>query len=59
MALVDDDQRVLWKVIEQRGWRVTWGAPGEVTLELEAVNQRDETIARGEALVILPRRATA
>src|SRR2546428_12214800 len=32
------------------------GAPGEVTLELEAVNQRDETIARGEALVILPRR---
>ena len=35
------------------------GAPGEVTLELEAVNQRDETIARGEALVILPRRATA
>ena len=35
------------------------GAPGEVTLELEAVNQRDETIARGEARVILPRRAAA
>ena len=35
------------------------GASGEVTLELEAVNQRDETIARGEARVILPRRATA
>ncbi len=31
--------------------------PNEVTLELEAVNQRDETIAVGEATVILPRRA--
>jgi acyl dehydratase len=28
----------------------------EVTLELRAVNQRDEVIARGEALVVLPRR---
>jgi acyl dehydratase len=33
------------------------GAPGEVTLALEAVNQRDETIAVGEATVTLPRRA--
>jgi acyl dehydratase len=33
------------------------GAPGEVTLELEAVNQRGETIAIGEAAVILPCRA--
>jgi acyl dehydratase len=30
--------------------------PGEVTLALEAVNQRDETIALGEATVVLPRR---
>jgi len=33
------------------------GAPGEVILALEAVNQRGETIAVGEATVILPRRA--
>jgi acyl dehydratase len=33
------------------------GAPGEVTLALEAVNQRQETIAVGEATVILPQRA--
>ena len=32
------------------------GADGEVTLELVAVNQRDETIAAGEATVVLPRR---
>jgi hypothetical protein len=32
------------------------GAPGEVTLALEAVNQRQETIAVGEATVILPQR---
>ena len=29
---------------------------GEVTLDLAAVNQRDETIASGQAVVILPRR---
>ena len=29
---------------------------GEVTLDLLAVNQRSETIARGEAVVVLPRR---
>ena len=29
---------------------------GEVTLQLQAVNQRDETIALGEAVVVLPRR---
>jgi hypothetical protein len=29
---------------------------GEVTLELHAVNQRSETIARGRAVVVLPRR---
>lgn len=29
---------------------------GEVTLDLEAVNQRDETIALGQAVVVLPRR---
>jgi acyl dehydratase len=29
---------------------------GEVTLTLRAVNQRDETIAAGEAVVVLPRR---
>jgi hypothetical protein len=33
------------------------GMPGEVILALEAVNQRDETIAVGEATVILPRRS--
>ena len=32
-------------------------AGAEVTLDLEAVNQRDETIARGEAVVALPQRA--
>ena len=32
------------------------GAPGEVTLALEAVNQRQETIAVGEATVVLPQR---
>jgi len=31
---------------------------GEVTLELHAVNQRSETIARGLAVVVLPRRRT-
>jgi acyl dehydratase len=31
-------------------------ARGEVTLDLEAVNQRGETIAQGQAAVILPRR---
>jgi acyl dehydratase len=31
-------------------------AQGGVTLDLEAVNQRDETIARGEAAVTLPQR---
>jgi acyl dehydratase len=35
------------------------GAPGEVTLALEAVNQRGETIAVGEATVELPRRPRA
>jgi acyl dehydratase len=30
---------------------------GEVTLGLTAVNQRDETIATGQAVVVLPRRA--
>lgn len=30
------------------------GGRGEVTLDLEAVNQRGETIARGEAVVLLP-----
>jgi acyl dehydratase len=30
---------------------------GEITLSLSAVNQRDETIAAGEAVVILPRRS--
>jgi acyl dehydratase len=30
---------------------------GEVTLDLQAVNQRDETIAIGQATVVLPRRA--
>ena len=34
-------------VVEQRG---------EVTLDLVAVNQRDETIAQGQAVVVLPRR---
>jgi len=29
---------------------------GEVTVDLAAVNQREETIARGEATVVLPRR---
>jgi len=29
---------------------------GEVTLDLTAVNQRDETIASGQAVVVLPRR---
>jgi len=29
---------------------------GEVTLGLAAVNQRDETIAVGQAVVVLPRR---
>ena len=29
---------------------------GEVTLDLAAVNQRDETIASGQAVVVLPRR---
>ena len=32
------------------------GADGQVTLELQAVNQREETIAAGEATVVLPRR---
>ena len=32
------------------------GADGQVTLELQAVNQREETIAAGEATVMLPRR---
>ena len=30
---------------------------GEVTLDLQAVNQRGEVIARGEATVVLPQRA--
>jgi acyl dehydratase len=30
---------------------------GEVTLGLDAVNQRGETIAAGQAVVVLPRRA--
>ena len=30
---------------------------GEVTLDLVAVNQRDETIAQGQAVVVLPRRS--
>ena len=30
---------------------------GEVTLDLQAVNQRDETIALGQAIVVLPRRS--
>jgi hypothetical protein len=30
---------------------------GEVTLGLTAVNQRGETIATGQAVVVLPRRA--
>jgi hypothetical protein len=29
---------------------------GEVTLALAAINQRGETIAAGEAVVVLPRR---
>ena len=29
---------------------------GEVSLQLQAVNQHDETIALGEAVVVLPRR---
>ncbi len=33
------------------------GGRGEVTLDLAAVNQRDETIARGQAVVVLPRAA--
>ncbi len=32
---------------------------GEVTLDLQAVNQRDETIALGQAVVVLPRRPAA
>jgi acyl dehydratase len=32
-------------------------ARGEVTLDLVAVNQRDETIAQGQAVVVLPRRS--
>jgi acyl dehydratase len=32
-------------------------ARGEVTLDLVAVNQRDEAIAQGQAVVVLPRRA--
>jgi acyl dehydratase len=32
---------------------------GETTLELQAVNQRDEVIALGEAVVVLPRRASS
>ena len=32
------------------------GGQGEVTLDLQAVNQRDETIALGQAIVVLPRR---
>lgn len=41
-----------------RIWRADGGRDerGEVTLELGAVNQRDETIAIGEAVVVLPRR---
>ena len=35
------------------------GGRGEVTLDLEAVNQRDETIALGQAVVVLPRRPGA
>ena len=34
-------------------------ARGEVTLDLVAVNQRDETIAQGQAVVVLPRRSAA
>ena len=34
-------------------------ARGEVTLDLVAVNQRDETIAQGQAVVVLPRRSLA
>ena len=34
-------------------------ARGEVTLDLVAVNQRDETIAQGKAVVVLPRRSAA
>src|SRR5207244_3647899 len=30
---------------------------GEVTLDLVAVNHRDETIAQGQAVVVLPRRS--
>jgi hypothetical protein len=30
----------------------------EVTLDLTAVNQRDEQIALGQAVVVLPRRKT-
>ena len=48
--LIGDTTRCRGRVRER-------GAAGEVTLALEAVNQRDETIALGEATVILPRRS--
>jgi hypothetical protein len=37
--------------------RALAGGRGEVTAGLSAVNQRGETIAAGQAVVVLPRRA--